>query len=374
MNQQKPSLYFDAINYYLAPHRGMAKFTREFISVLKSSSLFDQIIGTVPTKIGKKGELSADLLLIGHSNAMIYEQISLPILLKNSRPTFYLFPYNTAPIFPVKGVKYIIVVHDLIFMEPFSKIPLPKNLWQILGRYYRRWIVPLSIKNAHSIITVSEHSKSKIMEKFHISPNKIVVIPNSTAHLLPINQQETVLKKKTILCVGGDSPNKNILFLILGYGKLPKKLKAIYPLQIAGLRHQKNIDFLSNLIFSNGDSDYITILPPLSNEELTNSYLESSIFVFPSLDEGFGIPLLEAMYYGCKVVCSNASSFPEICGEAAFYFNPSNEESLVDALLTCIENEEEGKLKLEKAKDRLSLFSQDVFKNKVTKWAIDLLS
>jgi len=352
----------------------MAKFTREFIAVLKSSSLFDKIIGTVPTEIGKKGELNADLLLVGHSNAMIYEQISLPKFLKTNRPAYYLFPYNTAPIFPVKGVKYIIVVHDLIFMEPFSKIPLSKNLWQILGRFYRRWIVPISIKNAHSIITVSEHSKSKIVETFQISPNKIVVIPNSTAHLLPINRQEIVVKQKSILCVGGDSPNKNILFLILGYGKLSKSIKVDYPLQIVGLRHQKNIDLLSNLIISNGDSDYITILPPLSNEELTNSYLESSIFVFPSLDEGFGIPLLEAMYYGCKVVCSNASSFPEICGDAAFYFDPTNEQSLKDALLICIENEEEGKVKLEKSTERLKQYSHNVFRENVEKWAKNIVT
>jgi glycosyltransferase involved in cell wall biosynthesis len=101
-------------------------------------------------------------------------------------------------------------------------------------------------------------------------------------------------------------------------------------------------------------------------------YNESSLFVFPSTDEGFGIPLLEAMHFNCSIICSNSSCFPEICGDSAYYFDPKSKNSFVEAIKNCIKNEQETKDKLMKYGSILHKYSKESVGKKVENWAKEM--
>lgn len=317
----------------------MAKYLRILADVLGNSGYFEPIKGIIPKKVGEGRVLPNDLLEYGHSNQFVYEQFSLVRFLARQKPTYFLFPYNTAPIIKVNGVKYITVVHDLIFLSPLKWAIVPKSFWQLLGLFYRRWVVPLSIYNADHIIAISETTKKNIVQRFKIAENKITVIPNvSPIGFTTFDTNIACKKRNQLFCVAGDSPHKNVPFLIRAYSRLPTEIKTAYPLKIAGLRHSNNLKKIHGLIKDLRSEFFITILPLLTNEAIQHNYHESEYFIFPSTVEGFGIPLLEAMGANCKILCSNIDVFKEICGDAVVYFDAFDESSLLAALLATLSN------------------------------------
>jgi|GEM_PF-186117 len=370
--EKKETFYYDAYNLFAAPNRGMAKFTTALLDVIKASGRFEDVKGIAPEHYSV-AENDNEYVFYGYLNPLLYEQISLVKYLKKHKPDYFLFPYNTCPVVKVKGVKYIVVVHDLIFLQSLSEMPLSKSLWQNLGRFYRRFTISFALRNADSIITVSEYTRRKIADTFKIQTSAITVIPNSVSHLKAaegLDKQDT--GRAFFLCVGGDSPNKNIDFLIHSYAGLPAGIKEKYILKIAGLKYASNIQRLEEMIASFNESDNIVLLPPVEEEVLTGLYRNCKMLIFPSLEEGFGIPLLEAMYYGSNIVCSNASAFPEICGDAAFYFDPTDKQSLQHAVIECIDNTVIAAEKKQYASDRVQLFSRQAFNKKVTGWLREL--
>jgi glycosyltransferase involved in cell wall biosynthesis len=184
---------------------------------------------------------------------------------------------------------------------------------------------------ARLIVTVSQFSKRQLIDVCGIAENKIYVLYQSGDHILRHSSDPRILERHGlvdgvpyVLCVGSQQPNKNfasvakasdllqdqnIRFVIVGATN-----SKVF--QNQALVHQK-------MIFTG----YVT------DQELRSLYENAICFVFPSFHEGFGIPPLEAMACGCPVIASNASSIPEACGSAAFYFDPTRPDILSEAIL-----------------------------------------
>lgn len=368
MSQKKYKIQYDATFQILAPHRGMALYISQFIEALSTENR--EITGIAPT-----GTLAAEgktVKSFGFKNILLWEQFSINKNLKENVPDVFIFPYNTGPVFFRPKTKYILILHDLIFMEPLNKIPFSKNLRQIIGRLYRYLVVPKMIRKAHHIITVSEESKRKIIKKFG-KKNNISVIPNSI-DISDKSLNPPWHEREYFLNVGGDAPHKNTAFLIHGYSNLNAAIKEKFPLKIVGISNVGSRRHYNNLIRSLNEQNNIILEPYLDKEELVKLYQKAKLFVFPSLLEGFGIPLLEAMKYGCTILCSNVNSMYEVCGNAAYYFDPLSLEDFKEKVLEAINNVNEVPDMVSKAAKRLENYSKENFVKKVEKWTYEYLT
>lgn len=271
-----------------------------------------------------------------------FEQFFLPIAVKQEKLDILHCTGNTTPIF--SSTPIVQTLHDIIFMDP---IPQTDSLYQRFGNYYRRFVVPIVSKNSKAIITVSEHEKLRIVDRLKIPENKIHVIYNGIntrfqkkCDPTPLNNfiRKYNIPNKYILFIGNNSHRKNPERALQAYAQYYNKNK-FNPLALVtpGLsrdfvnHYLKSIhqDQIKNHIYTPGyiDSDDLPLL-----------YSCSSIFLFPSLSEGFGMPVLEAMACGVPVITSNTSSIPEIAGNAARLIDPYKTESIAEAILELGEN------------------------------------
>ena len=266
-------------------------------------------------------------------NMFHYEQVVLPKECKNDKIDILHSPANTSPIFLDKNIKRVITQHDIIFLK--KEIPLPNNKKQLLGRIYYILCAILNIPRADKIFTVSEFSKNDIMKTFHIKEDKFKITYNGHEHF-DINKATSFdeLKRKYgfvdkyYFTLGGEAPSKNTELLLKVFSE-----NSSISLVVAGIK-QLDTSVLYNKYknFSN-----IKFVPYIDQADLVGIYKNAKAFIFPSIYEGFGIPLLEAMKCGTPILCSNATCLPEVAGNAALYFNPSGISEIVK-LIAAFEN------------------------------------
>lgn len=249
----------------------------------------------------------------------------------------------------------IITVHDLISLHY-------KNI-SSHQRFYFRNILPFLLKKAKLIIAVSENTKKDIIHFYNCPSEKIKVIYNGFDHLCYVpeeNNDEVIYKKYGVknyfLAVGPTYPHKNFEMLIRSYAELDIKIKKQHPLVIAGGK-RKYLQSIRLLVEEIKLQEHVHFLGYVPIENMPSLYRKAFALVFPSLHEGFGIPLLEAMGCGCPVLASNTTSIPEVCGDAAIYFNPMDMSSLVSSLQSFVNNNELRTVFVEKGKQRARNFS-----------------
>jgi glycosyltransferase involved in cell wall biosynthesis len=243
----------------------------------------------------------------------------------------------TAPIWAPCPV--VVTVHDISYTshpEWFSRRDL-----RVLSA-----TVPLAIRQSDRVITVSELCRQQIIDHYRVPETKVVAIPNaagrSATALSPeeARQQIEALgldpQRPYVLAVGNLQPRKNLLRLFAAMRNVWAAGVEI-DLVVAGPKHYRAEEVLAAGRASTGR---ITFTGYLTDRQLAALYANASVFAFPSLFEGFGIPALEAMSHGVPVVCSNAGALPEVCGDAALYFDPLDSDSIAAALRRAITDSE----------------------------------
>jgi glycosyltransferase involved in cell wall biosynthesis len=193
-----------------------------------------------------------------------------------------------------------------------------------------------SVERSTLILTISESAKKEIIDEFKVNAECVKIIYPSFDTVKSNESFSSIAKKfnipsKYILFVGNLEPRKNIPMLINSFAALKKGSGLDYHLVIAG---QKGWQYES--IFKTVEdqklSEHVTFTGFISSEDKSALYKNASLFVYPSLYEGFGIPILEAMSSGVPVICSNTSSMPEAAGNAAFLVNPERQDEIEDAM------------------------------------------
>ena len=272
----------------------------------------------------------------GNSFFPWWEQVILPRLCLEHGITRLLCPYNTAPIRLPASVELLLVVHDLIYLEPWARLPPSVSVIQTLGRIYRRHVVPLAIQRAAKLITVSEYTRDQLSQKFSIPKERIWVIPNSLGDSWYVDDGPLTPndRKPYLLCVSGEAPSKNVGAFIRAFSKFRAMLGSMaeeLSLRIVGIKQPYQSHF-RRLAEDAGIANIIRFEPYLNESALQQLYREAWLFSMPSLYEGFGIPVLEAMASGTPVACSNTTSLPEVVGGAGWLFDPRDESDMARQL------------------------------------------
>lgn len=283
----------------------------------------------------------------GQIKRNLFLAIKLPQMVKRIKADIYWVPDSQATF--IKPCKMISTIHDLAEFEVPEKYS-PKTA--MIRRMYIRRQVRLSDR----IITVSEYSKKDICSRFGLSDKKVVVTYAALSET--ISKQVQTEPEDYFLCVGEIERAKNLRKLIEAYIMLDDDTKQRYGIKAVG-RHGNCYDEIIDLIGSNGIGDKVKLYGYLSNEEINDMYARAYAFVFPSLFEGFGLPVLEAMVRGVPVLCSNVSSIPEVGGDAVLTFDPHDAGSICEQLKKIIDNDDLRKEMIEKGLVRSRLFSID---------------
>jgi glycosyltransferase involved in cell wall biosynthesis len=203
-------------------------------------------------------------------------------------------------------------------------------------------------ERADAIIAVSEFTRSQVISLLGVEPSRVHVVHHGTRRL----DFPTMVRRNVILNVGAIQTRKNI-------ARLVEAFEAVDPdwhLVIAGSAGYGSAEILARIAASPA-RDRIAVTGYISPEELAAWYAKASIFAFPSLDEGFGMPLLEAMAAGVPIVTSNRSALPEVAGDAAMLVNPESTEELRQALRDLTQGEELRRSLASRGADRARLFT-----------------
>lgn len=263
----------------------------------------------------------------------LWTQLALPFKLytQSQKPDIFFTPSHYAPRFsPIPTAISIMDMSFELFPEMFNK----DDLYQL-----QNW-TRYSAKNAALIFTISEASKNDIMKIYGISGEKIIVTPLGIREVSSSKYQVVSMEKlqekyqigsKYILFVGTLQPRKNIERLIEAFSKLEVRRKTddLRDLQLV-IIGKKGWQYEPILAAPQkfGVEDTVKFLDFVTDDDLPAFYSNATCFVLPSLYEGFGLPVLEAMKYGCPVLTSNVSSLPEAGGDAAVYFDPENVDDI----------------------------------------------
>jgi glycosyltransferase involved in cell wall biosynthesis len=262
----------------------------------------------------------------------IREQLHVPWVLMREKPDVYHAPHYVLPL--AVPSRSVVTIHDCIHLM------FPQYLPNRMAHVYARVSMWGSAKRSNRILTVSEASKRDIIRFFNVKPDKVVVVYNAIDERFwtrPTEEEVTrvreryQLQHRFVLYVGNIKPHKNLVRLIQAFERLRKEPFDELTLLIIGDEISK-LPALRHAVHKYKLHKQVRFLGFVPDKTLAVLYHLASVFVFPSLYEGFGLPPLEAMASGTPVVTSNVSSMPEVAGDAALLVDPYQVESIVDAL------------------------------------------
>lgn len=316
------------------------------------------ILPNMVVKLGIEDKNNFKIISLKTANKFTWNLWTLPQYLRNNPVDVYHTQY-ILPFFVPKKTKLITHIHDISFnfYPQFIK-------WTDL--FFLKNLIPWSIRRADKIIAVSEFGKNEIVKYYQVPSEKVEVVYNAvgdgfTESFTPEDLNKVKIKynipEKFLLYIGTLQPRKNIPFLIKGFARLKEKMPE-HKLVLAGPKNAHNYDREIDRTIDRLNIREDVIFPGFIDEEdKSKIYRQADIFVFPSLYEGFGIPLLEAMGADVPLAVSDIPVFREVGGEAAEYFDPETLDELTKVVYNIAINPELREKLINSGQTRILLFS-----------------
>lgn len=318
-------MIIDAREAFRAKRAGKGQWTAGFLRELQSRSVDLTILADSDCTLSSAVRFPKNARW--HLHATQYAlQSSADIYIS---PTSFIVPFLLR-----NHMKCVPVVHDLIAFQNE-----PHNT---KAKLIERLLLKNIISNSQCICTVSAATKADLLVQFQrLSPSYVVPIFAGPMHE---NPPLSSADKKTILCIGTLCPRKNQERLIRAYALLSSELRSQYSLEIVGARGWDDAEILRLARVTEG----VTWRDYVSDSEYAALLSHATLFAYPSLYEGFGMQVLDALQRGIPVLTSDRGSLKEVAGDAAFIVNPEDEHSIVKGLATILENDDiQAKLSIE---------------------------
>jgi len=256
------------------------------------------------------------------------EQMLLPRLAARAGVDLVHSLASTAPLWG--RFRRVVTVHDLIY----ARFPEAHGGMREKGM---KVLVPAAARRSDRVIADSQSTRSDLIELLGVNPDRIDVVPLGVGNVRreePLPETETRERfglgaRRVLLSLSAKRPHKNIATLIAALSRIPHARRPLLVIPGYPTPHE---DDLRRCAAQAGVADDVRLLGWLSGSEVEGLWAITAAFVFPSLYEGFGLPVLEAMARGVPVACSNASSLPEVAGEGALLFDPHDEQAIAVAI------------------------------------------
>lgn len=257
-------------------------------------------------------------------------------------------------------VPTFLTIHDIAYKH------YPQHVGLLMRKYYQ-YFMPKFVVKARKVFTVSQYSKKDICSTYSVNEDKVLALYNGCRNIFkPIsNQQKEAIKQKYtqgnpyFICIGSVHPRKNIERVIRAFQQIKEESDYPHRLVLTGRMAWKSSEVRA-LISQPPLSNHILWTGNVKEDELVQLLGGSEGLVYPSLFEGFGMPILEAMHCHVPVITSNTSSMPEVGGDAAYYVNPSSVKEISGAMLDIILNSAKKMRMIELGKKQMLKFNWDV--------------
>lgn len=313
--------------FLISPLTGVQRYAKEMVRALHAvgRGRYDYVLA-VPRGASRNPGGEVELLqdrssLGGH----LWEQLRLPAIMKQTGADLLWSPCGSGPLLVRKQV---VTVHDAsVFACP--------ECFKWTYRTFHKTLLPLLSRRVLRLITVSEFSKSELLSYGIGNHGRISVIHNGINVRAFSNGTNKVPAdaRKYILTVGSRDPRKNIARLLKAWKAINPDLKRGLNLTIVGGGGRGYAREVTGRVPSD-----VLFLGYVAEQDLASLYAHATVFIYPSIYEGFGLPPLEAMACKTPVIVSNVASLPEICSDAALYCDPFNVESIAAKIVELIEN------------------------------------
>jgi glycosyltransferase involved in cell wall biosynthesis len=300
-------------------------------------------------------------VVIKHTQTFIWDQILLPLAIKRNNVSLFYSPYYKVPFLTrIPVINQVLDLMYLIFAPYLSALSVWSKIYYFLfGRAFC-W-------KALRVITDSEHAKKDIIRIWRVKPQKVKIISLGIAERYNPVSDESVLRRirlklnlpdKFILYLGNFKPHKNVQALVKAFRIIAEKI-IDYDLVLAGPLDAYGMR-IKQMVKEYGLQDRTVFTGTIREEDHPEVLLSAAtVFVFPTLYEGFGLPPLEAMACGTPVVASNLTAVPEVVGDAAILVNPDDETQLSNAMIKLLKSPEKREKYIKKGFQRVALFGEN---------------
>ena len=291
-----------------------------------------------------------------------WEQLALPKAAHAEGCDILHCTSNTGPIH--SKVPLITILHDIIYLESISILKKGGTWYQKLGNMYRRWVVPSVVTKSVRVVTVSNFEKERINSSLNLG-NKLVAIHNGVgSHFQKIKNDDVLreVKKKYnlpdsfLFFLGNTDPKKNTPNVLKAFAGFRKKTQQSFKLVMLDFEENALRKILQDIGHPEIRSE-IHLTGYVPNIDLPAIINQCHVFLYPSIRESFGIPILEGMSCGVPVITSNTSSMPEIAGDAAEIIDPFKPEEITHAILKIVNDDNYRRYLSEKGLKQAKKFS-----------------
>lgn len=336
---------FDAKRYFLN-HTGLGNYSRDLIRILETyypENTYYKYTPKIPQELSSEQLLEGNIHLPKGAFSKIFPRFWRNFeIVKDLRKDHVDLFHGLSGEIPVglqeAEIKSVVTIHDLIFLH-FPELYSSVDRW-IYDKKAR-----FAVKNADKIIAISEQTKNDIINFYDVPESKIDVIyqvshpafkkPKSESEKLAIRDKFN-LPQNFLLNVGSIEPRKNAFQIVKAVETLD------IPLLIIG-KETAYSDTIKEYVSKNGLESKVIFKKGLTMDELAVIYSLANVFIYPSKYEGFGIPIIEALYSGTPVITSNSGVFPEAGGPNTRYVNPNNIEELQSAIIDILSDQKLAK-------------------------------
>jgi glycosyltransferase involved in cell wall biosynthesis len=324
----------------LGPLTGIGRYTFELaksLSQLENARIILYTPGPILHEVAENFKVCTLKSASSHNrlSKMVWSQTLLPYWASRDRLNLFWGPTHRLPRFLPKCITRVVTIHDLVWnYAPQTMRPL--------SLFMERKLMPEAIGLADLVIADSRSTASGIVNVFPQFSNKVRVVHLGISSQLRKSDVSLLcdfgLEKPYFLFVGTLEPRKNLERLLIAFSLMPKLYKDKFNLVIAGGQGWGGVD-IEKLVFKYEIQDSVKWLGYVAEQQLAELYANAQFLAMPSLYEGFGLPLVEAMQYGTPVLTSDSGSMAEVTGDAGLLVDPLSPESISKAILLLLSDD-----------------------------------